>query len=339
MPGRLRHNLIRCRLPEPDRPRVPPATAAVVRPASAAACACRTARESRCRRTTVPARVAARSARAARRAMRRGCAHRARPRRAPVARSFARGRLPSALNVIPNSLSRHVKGFCRICQGRLPTRYGEIAQARAHTRLCCCRRRWQSLALLPRKASLEQTVLMSIIALLCLLFGVAAMLLLVLFFLQRRQLSALEEVSRQVQRTAIGGSLKTRIELQTDQPELAALVTAVNHLLSRASVAIEQAPLISAPIGSLGDRVHEAVLIHGKSIRYANPQFASLVGCRVDELIGRRLEDLVPPEYTELVGDNMRRRLAGEAAADRYEIDLTGMQGQIDVLDLALAVD
>ncbi len=81
---------------------------------------------------------------------------------------------------------------------------------------------------------------MSIIALLCLLFGVAALLLLVLFFLQRRQLSALEEVSRQVQRTAIGGSLKTRIELQTDQPELAALVTAVNHLLARAAVAADQ---------------------------------------------------------------------------------------------------
>jgi hypothetical protein len=40
-----------------------------------------------------------------------------------------------------------------------------------------------------------------------------------------------------VQRTAIGGSLKTRIELQTDQPELAVLVTAVNHLLARASLA------------------------------------------------------------------------------------------------------
>ncbi|MGA2025156.1 MAG: hypothetical protein ABSH23_10390, partial [Steroidobacteraceae bacterium] len=84
---------------------------------------------------------------------------------------------------------------------------------------------------------------MSIIVLLCLLFGVAAILLLVLYFLQRRQLGALEEVSQQLQRTAIGGSLKNRIELHTDQPELAALVTAVNHLLSRASSAVEQVPL------------------------------------------------------------------------------------------------
>ncbi|HEV7986256.1 MAG TPA: EAL domain-containing protein [Steroidobacteraceae bacterium] len=176
---------------------------------------------------------------------------------------------------------------------------------------------------------------MSIIALLCLVFAVAALLLLVLFFLQRRQLAALDEVSRQVQRTAIGGSLKTRIELQTDQPELAALVTAVNHLLARAAVAADQVMPSSAPIGALGDRVHEAVLIHGRSIRYANRQFASLVGCPVEDLIGRRLADLVPPEYTELVADNMRRRLLGEAAAERYEIDLTGMQGQNARLELS----
>lgn len=176
---------------------------------------------------------------------------------------------------------------------------------------------------------------MSIIALLCLLFAVAAILLLVLYFLQRRQLSALEEVSRQVQRTAIGGSLKTRIELHTDQPELAALVTAVNHLVARAAATADQAKPSSAPISALGDRLHETVLIHGRSIRYANKQFATLIGCPVEELLGRKLADLVPPEYAELVADNIRRRLSGEAAAERYEVDLTGMQGQHSRLELS----
>jgi ABC-type proline/glycine betaine transport system permease subunit len=60
--------------------------------------------------------------------------------------------------------------------------------------------------------------LTSIIALLCLFFGIAAVLLLGLLFLQRRTLTALRAVSQQVQRTAIGGSLKSRVELQTDQP-------------------------------------------------------------------------------------------------------------------------
>jgi diguanylate cyclase (GGDEF)-like protein/PAS domain S-box-containing protein len=185
------------------------------------------------------------------------------------------------------------------------------------------------------KASLEQTALMSIIVLLCLLFGVAAILLLVLFFLQRRQLNALELVSLQVKRIALGDSLDRRIELHTDQRELADMVGAVNHLLGRVAAEADRAAAAITPIGSLGDRVHEAVLIHTKTIRYVNPQFANLMGCKVEELLGRRLEDLVPPDHTELVADNMRRRLAGEPAAERYEIDLVGFSGQNARLELS----
>ncbi|MFI4869190.1 MAG: EAL domain-containing protein [Steroidobacterales bacterium] len=176
---------------------------------------------------------------------------------------------------------------------------------------------------------------MSIIVLLCLLCGVAAILMLVLFLLQRRQLNALETVSRQVQRIAGGDSLDKRIELHTDQPELAEMVTAVNRLLGRVATEAARVAAGSAPIGSLGDRLHEVVLIHGQAIRYANPQFASLMGCSVAELLGRQLEDLVPPDLKELVADNMRRRLAGEPAAERYEIDLVGFTGQTARLELS----
>jgi len=185
------------------------------------------------------------------------------------------------------------------------------------------------------KASPQITTLTSIIVLLCLVFGVAAILLLVLYFLQRRQLNALEQVSQQVQRVAIGGSLKSKIDVQTDQPELAMLVTAVNHLLARVGAAAERARVPSAPISSLGDRVHEAVVIHGQAIRYANPQFANLIGSRVDEILGRRLQDLVPHEFSELVADNMRRRLAGEPTAERYEIDLIAPGGLTSRLELS----
>lgn len=176
---------------------------------------------------------------------------------------------------------------------------------------------------------------MSTIVLLCLLLGVAAVLLALLYFLQRRQLKALAQVSHQVQRSAIGGSLKSRIELDTDQPELAALVTAVNHLLARAASAADRTPAVAAPLSSLGDRVHEAVLIHTRTIRYANQQFAHLMGYSSEELVGRRLEDLVPAEFGELVSDNMRRRLAGAPAAERYEIDLLGIAGQSSRLELS----
>ncbi len=54
---------------------------------------------------------------------------------------------------------------------------------------------------------------------------------------------------------------------------------------------------------------------------------------RVD-LIGRRLADLVPPEYADLVLENIRRRLAGEPAAERYEIEMVGVQGLMSRLEI-----
>ena len=74
--------------------------------------------------------------------------------------------------------------------------------------------------------------------------------------------------------------------------------------------------------------------MHRDVILYANRQFASFVGVDRVELIGRRLADLVPPEYSELVSENIRRRLAGETAAERYEIDMVGLQGQVSRLEI-----
>ena len=55
--------------------------------------------------------------------------------------------------------------------------------------------------------------------------------------MQRRQRVALEEVTRQLHRIAVGGTLRGRVELATDQREVAALVTVANHLLTRAASA------------------------------------------------------------------------------------------------------
>jgi len=179
---------------------------------------------------------------------------------------------------------------------------------------------------------------MSILGLLCLFFALIAALFLVLYGLARRDLKSLEQLSQQLQRIAIGGRLPGRVELDSDKAEVAALVTAVNHLLTRTGSGghdVAQAPRLFA---DLGERIHEAVLVHGEVILYANRQFASFVGVDRVELIGRRLGDLVPPEYSDLVTENIRRRLAGESAAERYEIDMVGLQGQMSRLEVASTV-
>jgi diguanylate cyclase (GGDEF)-like protein/PAS domain S-box-containing protein len=177
---------------------------------------------------------------------------------------------------------------------------------------------------------------MSIVGLLCLLFALVATLLLVLYWLQRRELESVGELSQQLQRIAIGGRLEGRVDLRTDRAEVSALVTAVNHLLTRATPTSLDSARSSSPkmFADLGDRIHEAVLVHREVILYANRQFASFVGVERIELVGRRLGDLVPPEYAELVNENIRRRLAGEDSAERYEIDMIGLQGQVSRLEI-----
>ena len=177
---------------------------------------------------------------------------------------------------------------------------------------------------------------MSILGLLCLLFALIAALILVLYGLQRRELRSIAQLSQQLQSIASGGPLPERLELGSDKAEIAGLVTAVNNLLTRAGGGTEhdtaQAPRLFA---DLGDRIHEAVLVHRDVILYANRQFASFVGVDRVDLVGRRLADLVPPEYSELVSENIRRRLSGEPAAERYEIEMVGLQGQLSRLEIS----
>ncbi|HZC86576.1 MAG TPA: diguanylate cyclase, partial [Steroidobacteraceae bacterium] len=169
-----------------------------------------------------------------------------------------------------------------------------------------------------------------------LLFALTAALLLVLYTLQRRDLRKVAELSQQLQRAASANRPPDRVQVTSERPEVAALITAVNNLLARTgSPGKRDAAYAPKLFTELGDRIHEAVLVHGDVILYANRQFASFVGVDRAELIGRRLADLVPPEYSELVSENIRRRLAGESAAERYEIDMVGLQGQMTRLEIA----
>src|SRR6266436_3336598 len=178
--------------------------------------------------------------------------------------------------------------------------------------------------------------MMSILGLLCLLLALVAALILVLYGLQRRELRIIGQLSERLLRIAAGGPLPERLGLDSDQGEIGGLINAVNHLLTRATRGAErdaaQAPRLFT---DLGDRIHEAVLLHREVILYANRQFASLMGVDRVDLIGRRLADLVPPEYSELVSENIRRRLVGEPAAERYEIEMVGLQGQVSRLEIS----
>jgi diguanylate cyclase (GGDEF)-like protein/PAS domain S-box-containing protein len=181
---------------------------------------------------------------------------------------------------------------------------------------------------------------MSILGLICLVLGAGVIFLLVLRFKERGQFRGVEELAQQLRRIAIGGRLEGRIEVETDDPEIAAITTSVNHLLTRAAALIDRPTSPPTPklFAELSDRIYETVMVHGETILYANRQFAHLLGKERIELHGQRLSDLVSSGYGELVADNIQRRLAGETTLERYEIEVAGSQGQISRLEISSSV-
>ncbi|HEU4778424.1 MAG TPA: EAL domain-containing protein [Steroidobacteraceae bacterium] len=173
------------------------------------------------------------------------------------------------------------------------------------------------------------------------LLALVATLLFVLFMFQRRDLRAISELSLTVQRAISGERLPQRIEIDDEDEahlDVQALGVSINQLLLRAARNRSQTNAGPKLFTELGERIHEAVLVHREVILYANSQFASFVGVDRVELIDRRLADLVAPEYAELVSENLRRRLAGAHGAERFEVEMVGLQGQVSLLELTTAL-
>ncbi len=178
---------------------------------------------------------------------------------------------------------------------------------------------------------------MSILGLICVLLALVATLLFVLFLFQRRDLRAVSELSLSVQRAVSGERLPQHIEIDPGheaQLDVQTLGISVNQLLQRATRSATRDKSGPKLFSELGERIHEAVLVHRDVILYANSQFASFVGVDRVNLIDRRLSDLVAPEYADLVSENLRRRLLGAPSPDRFEVEMVGLQGQVSLLEL-----
>jgi diguanylate cyclase (GGDEF)-like protein/PAS domain S-box-containing protein len=120
-----------------------------------------------------------------------------------------------------------------------------------------------------------------------------------------------------------------------DTPGVAQAAASVNQLLTRLDTRGQKLQEREQLFQRLVESVHEAVVVHRETILYANNRFAALTGLSTRDLIGRKLHELVPSEYADLVRENLRRRLVGEPAAERFEIELVGAQGQVSRLELA----
>jgi diguanylate cyclase (GGDEF)-like protein/PAS domain S-box-containing protein len=165
--------------------------------------------------------------------------------------------------------------------------------------------------------------------------GVTALVFLVLWRRERQRRAAVANLGETLHTIAADSRFDRRVLDSNGEPAVNALRESVNEILQKLSDSHERALEGDALFARLMESVSEAVVVHREHIEYANSRFGALVGVAPRELIGRKLSELVPGEYAELVTDNIRRRLAGEPAAERYEIELVGAQGQVSRLELA----
>ena len=160
----------------------------------------------------------------------------------------------------------------------------------------------------------------------------------VLFVQRRRLLRALDTLGEQLTHIVGQNRLEDRVTVPNGQAGVTTASDAVNKLLSKLDARGQKLQERELVFQRLVESVHEAVVLHRDTILFANARFAALTGLAPRELIGRKLHELVPGDYAELVRENIRRRLAGEAAAERYEIELVGAQGQVSRLEIAAVV-
>ena len=179
---------------------------------------------------------------------------------------------------------------------------------------------------------------LSSIVLWCLISAILAVGLLVLFLRKRRQERAVDRFSEQVLQLTSGAGPAGRIGLEGNPKALGQLGSAVNKLLED----IEQrgARLLDRELlfQRLVETVHDAVLVHRERILFANSRFLALLNLSAADVVGKSLTEFVAPEYVELVESNLRRRLLGEPAAARYEVELVGAQAQVTRVELSSTV-
>jgi len=160
----------------------------------------------------------------------------------------------------------------------------------------------------------------------------------ILYALKRRQEREVDEFAAQLWHLTREAGSAARIAIEGKTRALQGLGTAVNELLEnlqqRGARLLDREQLFQ----QLVETVHDAVLVHRDRIIFANSRFLALLNLSAADVIGKPLTAFVGAEYAELVENNLRRRLLGEPAAERYEVDLISAQAQVTRVELSSTV-
>jgi diguanylate cyclase (GGDEF)-like protein/PAS domain S-box-containing protein len=150
--------------------------------------------------------------------------------------------------------------------------------------------------------------------------AVAVLLLLGFILWRERRSSALTRAAGQLEGIVRSGKFAERIRVTGPASEFA---ENANRLLEQMAMKDLMIGERERSLVGLLAGLQEAVAVHREHIVFANERFSALTGAAAPEyLTGKKIADLLHPDYTELVIEHLRRSLAGEHGLDRLEIEM-----------------
>jgi diguanylate cyclase (GGDEF)-like protein/PAS domain S-box-containing protein len=165
---------------------------------------------------------------------------------------------------------------------------------------------------------MTSTIIIIALATLVLVTGVASVYLWVSRRKVRARVSRLNEETLEASRDA---SVGHRLSIPND-PETAQLAHTVNRLFDALGERDEKIQGRDRLFRDFARTLPEIVIIHDEKILLANESAAGLVGLEPAQLVGREIADLVKPAYRALFRKTVTKRLSGENAPRRIEMQL-----------------
>ncbi|MGI9237925.1 MAG: EAL domain-containing protein [Woeseiaceae bacterium] len=160
-------------------------------------------------------------------------------------------------------------------------------------------------------------IILLLSALVLLAIGVAV----ILWFVWQRLARRVKRLSEEMLEASRDASVGRRMTVP-DDPDTGQLAATVNRLFDALGERDEKLQVRDRLFRDFARTLPEVVIIHDERILLANDSAGSLVGLESAQLVGREIADLVKPAYRALFRKTVAKRLAGENAAQRIEMQL-----------------
>jgi diguanylate cyclase (GGDEF)-like protein/PAS domain S-box-containing protein len=168
--------------------------------------------------------------------------------------------------------------------------------------------------------------------------GALAILLAAVLYRRNRDLTDVRQITERVGVAANAGDFELRFAGEEVGERAAELARSVDRLMERAQLERASRTDRETVLRRLVESMHEAIAVERDGILLANARFAALSGApEPAALVGRRIAELVHPDYAELVSGHLRRHREGRAAPERLEVEMRETAGYTPRIELSFA--